>query len=117
MNTKRTITGGIALAGILVLGSACTPEPESGIVTELEYEPASFITSQNCTYRYDAKGRYKGQTCVPYTTHFPECWDVDYEDDSTGETLEGEDCVSEDLFNALEIGDNYFKGMKVSDVA
>lgn len=113
----RTITGGIALAGILVLSTGCTPEPTSGIITEKDYEAPSFIVHQNCTYRYDTKGRYVGQTCSPWTQHFPECFEIDFEDDSTGETLEGEDCVPEDLFNTLEIGDHYFKDMSVSDAA
>jgi hypothetical protein len=102
-----------AAAAILAATAGCTPEPESGTVTELEYEPETFFTSQVCTPRYDAKGRYKGQTCTPTTTYYPECFEVDYEDEATEAT--GEDCVSEELFEALEVGDLYTKGMTASD--
>jgi hypothetical protein len=97
-----------AAAVILAATAGCEAEPNSGIVTELDYEPETFFTSQTCTPRYDAKGRYKGQTCVPTTTFYPECWEVDYEDEATGAT--GEDCISEELFNSLEVGDLYTKG-------
>ena len=104
-----------AAAAIIAATAGCTPEPTSGTVTELDYEPESFFTSQMCTSRYDAKGRYTGQTCTPVTTYYPECYEVEYEDDSTDTT--GEDCISEELYEALEIGDLYTKEMKVSDVA
>lgn len=106
---------GTALAGVLALSAGCAIEPESGTITEMEYEEAYTETTQRCTSQYDAKGKYKGQTCVPVTNYYPECWEVDYEDEATGET--GEDCVSEDLYNALEVGDDYYKGMKVSDAS
>lgn len=114
---KRTITGGIALAGILVLGAGCTPEPESGIVTEKEYEKARTTTTQDCrTTTTTRNGRATSTTsCTPRTTYYPECWEIDYEDEATDAT--GEDCVSEELYEALEIGDEYRKGMKPDDVA
>jgi hypothetical protein len=115
---NRTIKGGIALAGVLALGTACAAEPESGIVTEKEYEEAYSITTQNCTNRYDSKGRYVGQSCYPSTQYYPECFEIDYESqDPEAERTEGEDCVSEALYNALEVGDEYHKGMGVSDVS
>lgn len=109
----RILTGALAVAGALAL-TGCT-EPESGTVEELDYEPASFYTSQSCTYRYDSKGRYQGQTCTPYTTYVPECYDVDYYDAETDTS--GDDCVSPELFEALRVGAEYWKGMGVSDVA
>lgn len=111
---KRTIAGGIALAGALVVSAGCTPEPTSGVVEELEYEPDSYYTSYSCITRYNSKGQYAGQTCTPYNTYVPECFDVDYYDEATD--TEGDDCVSEALFNALEIGDTYTKGMTADDM-
>lgn len=102
-----------ALAAVLT-ASACAAEPESGIVEELEHEEAYSDTTQICTSQYDAKGKYKGQTCRPSTTYYAECYEVDYYDEDTDTS--GEDCVGEDLFEALEVGDEYFKGMEVSDV-
>lgn len=114
---KRTITGGIALAGALALTAGCAPEPESGIVVEKEYEEAYSVTTQNCTNRYDSKGRYTGQTCYPSTQYYPECYEIDYESqDPEAERTEGEDCVGESLYNALQVGDEYWKGMGASDV-
>jgi len=116
---RRTITGGIALAGALLVSAGCTAEPESGIVTEKEYEPSHSSVTQDCkTTTTTRNGRTTSSTtCTPRTVYYPECYEIDYEDDSTGETLEGEDCVSEDLYNALEVGDKYWKGMKPDDVA
>lgn len=114
---KRTITGGIALAGALLVSAGCVAEPESGTVTEKEYEEAETETYQDCrTTTTTRNGRTTSTTsCTPRTTYYPECYEIDYEDPETDET--GEDCVSEELYEALEIGDHYFKGMKVSDVA
>lgn len=114
---KRTITGGIALAGVLLVSAGCVAEPESGTVTEKEYEEAETETYQDCkTTTTTRNGRTTSSTsCTPRTTYYPECYEIDYEDEATDET--GEDCVSEELYEALEIGDHYFKGMKVSDVA
>lgn len=114
---KRTIVGGVALAGILVLGAGCTPEPESGIVTEKEHEEAETETTQDCrTTTRTTNGRTTSTTsCTPRTEYHPECFEIDYEHEATGET--GEDCVSEELYEALEIGDEYRKGMKADDVA
>lgn len=113
---NRTITGGIALAGILATGAACTPEPDSGIVTELEYEKAWSMTTQDCrtTYTTNNKGITRSSTtCTPRTVYYPECWEVDYENEA--EEATGEDCVSHDLFEALEVGDQYTKGMSPDD--
>ncbi len=114
---RRTITGGIALAGALLVSAGCVAEPESGIVTEKEYEEAETKTYQDCkTTTKTTNGRTTSTTsCTPRTTYYPECYEIDYEDPETDET--GEDCVSEDLFNALEVGDEYRKGMKPNDVA
>lgn len=105
-----------ALAGLFIAAAGCAAEPTSGIVTEKDYEPPSFVIHQNCTTRYDAKGRYAGQTCSPWTQHFPECWEIDFDStDETTDAAEGEDCVSEDLYDALDIGDAYRKGMTVQE--
>lgn len=111
---NRSVIGGVAAAAALAL-TGCTAEPESGTVTEKEYEAAYFTTTQSCTSQYDAKGKYKGQTCVPVTNYYPECYEVDFYDEATD--TEGEDCVTEDLYNALSVGDEYRKGMSVNDVA
>lgn len=113
----RTITGGVALAGILILGAGCTPEPESGTVTEKEYEKAYSSTTQDCrTTTTTRNGRSTSTTsCTPRTVYYPECYEIDYEDEATDTT--GEDCVSEELYEALETGDEYWKGMKPSDAA
>lgn len=111
-----SIRGGIA-TGVLLVAAACAAEPESGIVTEKEHEEAYSVTTQSCTSRYDAKGKYQGQTCYPVTQYYPECWEIDYESqDPEAERTEGEDCVSEDLYHALEVGDEYRKGMTPGDV-
>lgn len=106
----------LVAAGAALATASCAAEPESGIVTEKEYEEAYSITTQNCTNRYDSKGRYVGQSCYPSTQYYPECFEIDYESqDPDAERTEGEDCVSEALYNALEVGDLYTKGMGVPD--
>ena len=114
---KRTITGGIALTGMLALSAGCVAEPESGIVTEKEFEEAHSSITQDCrTTTTTRNGRTTSNTtCTPRTVYYPECYEIDYEDPATDET--GEDCVSKALYDALEIGDEYRKGMKPDDVA
>lgn len=111
MKTRLTI---VTAAGLLAL-TGCALEPESGTVMEKEYEEAHSQITQDCrTTTTTRNGRTTSTTnCTPRTIYYPECYEIDYEDESTGET--GEDCVSEDLFNALEIGDDYWKGMKTND--
>lgn len=117
MKTRLHTVAALAATALLT-AAACAPEPQSGIVTDKDYEPPSFVIHQNCTTRYDSKGRYAGQTCSPWTQHFPECWEIDYDStDDTTEATEGEDCVSEDLYDALYIGAEYRKGMSADDVA
>lgn len=113
---KRTITGGIALAGVLAFSAGCVAEPESGTVTEKEHEEAHSTTTQDCrTTTTTRNGRTTSTTnCTPRTVWHPECWEIDYEDPETGEA--GEDCVDSELYEALEIGDTYTKGMDASDV-
>jgi len=113
----RTIAGTAALFGALVFSAGCVAEPESGTVTEKEYEEAHSSTTQDCrTTTTTRNGRTTSTTnCTPRTVYYPECYEIDYEDEATGET--GEDCVSEELYEALEVGDHYTKGMKVSDAS
>lgn len=115
---KHTMTGTVALAAVLAAATAgCTPEPESGTVVEMEHEKAYSMTTQDCQTRYTTRnGRTTSTTtCTPRTVYYPECWEVEYENEA--EEATGEDCVSEELFNALEVGDEYRKGMSPSDVA
>ena len=76
-------------------------EPDSGTITEMEHEEGYY--EMDCvSYDY----------CVNEWN--PPTWCLWYED-AAGE--EGDACVKEELYNALKVGDDYFKGMKVSDAA
>lgn len=96
-------------AAVLIALSACE-SVTSGTITEMEHEEAEWDTENVCrtiTTPVTRNGRTTTTSrteCTPQQVYDPESWCVTFED---AEGREGFDCISEERYNSLEIGDFY----------
>lgn len=101
------IIGGIAL-GLIVIGGVGvwvyteTTEPDSGVITDMEYEPEHWDSGVECLPKSGG-----GVECLPYNDYYPATWCIWYED---AEGNEGDDCTSKARYESFDIGDTYTKG-------
>lgn len=108
MNKKSCVV----LLGTLLLPAviACDPEQPHGIVVEKEYEPERQKLQTRpvttCTTSRDPRTSRTVTTCQrgseTYWKTSPECWELDVMTDAGQEE---EYCVTEEEWNAVEVGD------------
>lgn len=77
-------------------------EPLDGTVSSKEYQEPYDYPTESCTTTN------KVTSCYTTWHHVDECWYVEYEHtDEKGIVTTGDDCTTETIYNALQIGDHY----------
>lgn len=100
------VVGGVVVVGLLGVGGYWiyteSAEPDSGVITDMEYEPEHWDSGVECLPKSGG-----GVECLPYNDYYPATWCIWYED---AEGNEGDDCTSQARYESFDIGDNYTKG-------